>query len=226
MKPVYGLVIAAIFVAVLSGAAISCSSTQGSQQAVQQPTQQSSQQTADELNRRAMEELQLGNLAQAKTSAPAPQPPTIPSNAQSTWPRTKGVFIAPSSDRIPPFPQTVSGYRSEKDQDFWGHPIRSTGTLRVFDGHDWDGIYNFPNTMNHCGEGMFMIRWRSANPNVRLQSSLRYSSDAKFDKFATTKTGSFGYMSGTNCEQPMFKIVGTSDLVDIYYELKFWQAAP
>jgi hypothetical protein len=45
------------------------------------------------------------------------------------------------------------------------------------------------------------------------------------------KTGSFGYMFGTNCEQPLFKFASTvkgnkSNLVDIYYELKFWQAAP
>jgi len=45
------------------------------------------------------------------------------------------------------------------------------------------------------------------------------------------KIGSFGYMSGTNCEQPMFKFSGAvngdkSTLVDVYYELKFWQAAP
>jgi hypothetical protein len=38
-------------------------------------------------------------------------------------------------------------------------------------------------------------------------------------------------MSGSNCEQPMFKFAGTvkgnkSTLVDIFYELKFWQAAP
>ena len=72
-----------------------------------------------------------------------------------------------------------------------------------------------------------MIRWRLSDPNVRVQSSVRFTKDTS----ATMKTGSFGYMSGTNCEQPMFKFAGTvngnkSTLVDVYYELKFWQAAP
>ena len=72
-----------------------------------------------------------------------------------------------------------------------------------------------------------MIRWRLSNPNVLVQSSVRYSKDVK----AEMKAGSFGYMSGTNCEQPMFKFAGArnfdkSTLVDVYYELKFWQAAP
>jgi Tfp pilus assembly protein PilF len=67
MKSGNGLVIAAILVAALSGAAISCSSMQGSQQAVQRPTQQSSQQTAEEINRNAMQALRQGNLSQAQT---------------------------------------------------------------------------------------------------------------------------------------------------------------
>ena len=45
------------------------------------------------------------------------------------------------------------------------------------------------------------------------------------------KTGGFGYMSGTNCEEPMFNFGdapnrNAATLVDIHYELKFWQAAP
>jgi hypothetical protein len=35
----------------------------------------------------------------------------------------------------------------------------------------------------------------------------------------------YGYMYGTNCDQPLFKVT-ESTLVDVYYELKFWQAAP
>jgi hypothetical protein len=72
-----------------------------------------------------------------------------------------------------------------------------------------------------------MIRWRLSNSNVLVQSSVRYSKDTPGEM----KAGSFGYMSGTNCEQPMFKFEATrngdkSTLVDVYYELKFWQAAP
>jgi hypothetical protein len=144
-----------------------------------------------------------------------------------TWPKDRGEYIATSSENIPTFPRTLSGYRSENDKDFWNKPFRSTGTVRIFQGNDWQGLPKFPNTMNGCSSGVFMIRWRSSNPNVLVQSSVRYSKVTT----GTTKAGSFGYMSGTNCEQPMFKFESTrnsdkSTLVDVYYELKFWQSAP
>jgi len=148
--------------------------------------------------------------------------------ARSVWPKSTGEYIAASSDRIPPFPRTLNGYRSENDKDFWGSPFPSRGTMRVFQGNDWQGLPKFPNTMNGCSTGVFMIRWRSGSPDVRVQSSVRNSSK---DTSATIKAGSFGYMSGSNCEQPMFKFADTvngnkSTLVDVYFELKFWQAAP
>jgi len=148
--------------------------------------------------------------------------------ARPVWPKSKGEYIATSSERIPLFPRTLSGYRSENDKDFWNKPFPSRGSVRVFGGRDWQGLQNFPNTMNGCAAGAFMIRWRLSDPEVRVESSVRFSGK---DTSATTKSGSFGYMSGSNCEQPMFKFIGTvngnsSTLVDVYYELKFWQAAP
>ena len=145
-----------------------------------------------------------------------------------SWPNKKGVYVANSSKTIPAFPRTVSGYRSENDKDFWGNTFKSTGSLRVFEGQAWETIYEFPNTMNGCSAGIFMIRWRSANPDVRIATNVGYSTDVTS---GTTRVGGFGYMSGTNCEQPLFKFSGVrnsngSNLADVYYELKFWQAAP
>jgi hypothetical protein len=147
--------------------------------------------------------------------------------SNAAWPKDKGEYIATSSESIPTFPRTLSGYRSENDKDFWDKPFLSRGTVRIFQGNEWQGLPKFPNTMNGCSSGVFMIRWRLSNPNVLVQSSVRYSKDVPGEM----KAGSFGYMSGTNCEQPMFKFEGTrngdkSTLVDVYYELKFWQAAP
>jgi hypothetical protein len=144
------------------------------------------------------------------------------------WPQVEGVYTASSSDSIPQFPTKLSGYRSKSGRDFWGHPFETRGSLRIFQNNEWFGIHQFPNTMNDCSNGVFMIRWRSANPNVRVESSVRYQPD---DNSAKTEIGNFGYMSGSNCDQPMFKFTGSSDgatmtLTDIYYELKFWQAAP
>ena len=150
-------------------------------------------------------------------------------SAQSalTWPRQAGVYIASSSEGIPTFPQHLSAYRSENGKDFSGKPFVVRGSIRVLEGNAWKGIPNFPNTMNGCSAGIFMIRWRSAYPNADLiQSSVRHS--AAVPSGAEAKTGGFGYMSGTNCEQPMFHFAGRGKhtLVDVYYELKFWQAAP
>ena len=150
-----------------------------------------------------------------------------PSHAQPVWPTQRGAYVTTSSESIPLFPKRLSGFISEPGQDFWGKPFPSRGTMRIFQGQGWQGIPDFSNTQNGCSSGAFMIRWRSANPEVRIQSSVRYSSENS----ASIKTGAFGYMSGTNCEQPMFKFGGTINknelnLVDIYYELKFWQAAP
>lgn len=142
------------------------------------------------------------------------------------WPKEKGAYIAVSSEAIPPFPDTLTGFRpAGDDKDFWSKPFPAKGSIRVFVGNDWQGIPEFPSTMNGCSHGVFMIRWGSAHNNMGVRSSVRHSSKSKGDE----KTGMFGYMSGTNCEQPMFKFGGRHNgatLVDVYYELKFWQAAP
>jgi hypothetical protein len=152
---------------------------------------------------------------------------TKDSSVHTLWPQQMGEYIATSSQDIPFFPGTLSGYRSEDGRDFWGNPFPSRGTIRIFQGDDWQGLMDFPNTMNGCSAGVFMIRWRLSDSGVLVQSSVRHSSKVG----DSIKSGAFGYMWGTNCEQPMFKFAGTinnneSTLVDIYYELKFWQAAP
>lgn len=81
--------------------------------------------------------------------------------------------------------------------------------------------------MNGCANGAFMIRWRLSDPAVRVDSTARNSSTSG----GTMTTSAFGYMYATNCDQPLFKFASVvnksgSGLVDIFYELKFWQAAP
>ena len=142
-------------------------------------------------------------------------------------PKQFGAYITTSSKTIPLFPNALSGYRFEEGKDFWGKPFSSRGTIRVFKGQDWEGISKFPNTMNGCSSGVFMIRWRSAYATDRISTSA--VNNAAVASKSETKPGVFGYMSGTNCDQPMFKFADSRNddtLVDIYYELKFWQAAP
>jgi hypothetical protein len=100
-----------------------------------------------------------------------------PLHAQPVWPTHRGANVTTSSESIPLFPKRLSGFISEAGQDFWGKPFPSRGTMRIFQGQSWQGIPDFPNTQNGCSSGAFMIRWRSANPDVRVQSSARYSSE-------------------------------------------------
>ncbi len=94
-----------------------------------------------------------------------------------SWPSerdTDGVYVATSSETIPTFPLTLSGYRSENGRDFWGKRFVTKGTLRIFEGRGWEVIPDFPLTMNGCSAGVFMIRWRSANPDVQVAGALGY----------------------------------------------------
>ncbi len=151
-------------------------------------------------------------------------------SARPNWPKESGVYIAPSRETVPAFPSEWSGYHSNAGTDFWGKPFEENGTIRIFQGDGWLGIHKFPATMNGCSSGVFMIRWRSADLETPVESSLAsYRGDVR--KEDSKPAEGFGYMSGTNCDQPMFKFpdgpnrLGAT-LVDVYYDLKFWQAAP
>jgi hypothetical protein len=153
-----------------------------------------------------------------------------------TWPklpaRLSAVYIATPSETIPLFPSEIPQYRDTGKMHYWEEPYTLHGTIRISEGDDWATIPDFPHNGNHCGEGLFMIRWRTSNPDVLVASNVAYSPEPSFNEAEEAKTGSFGYMLGTNCEQPLFRFAGTRKgneshlLVDIHYELKFWQAAP
>jgi hypothetical protein len=80
--------------------------------------------------------------------------------------------------------------------------------------------------MNSCSKGVFMVRWRSANTQVKVLSAVGYLTDNITYK---AKASNYGYLYGTNCQMPLFRFGNAgneSTLVDIYYEVKFWEAAP
>jgi hypothetical protein len=155
--------------------------------------------------------------------------------ARSVWPKKDGVYLAKSSETIPPFPRTLSGYRATGNLDYWDNPLPFTlhGSVRIHQGFGWQGISDdFPMTMNHCSAGAFMLRWRSDNPDVLISSMLADEINYRYPfPGNTVQTGRFGYMQGFNCVQPAFKFSraingNKSNLVDIYYELEFWRASP
>lgn len=155
--------------------------------------------------------------------------------SQGRWTSNSEVNIAKSSKAIPAFPRTLSEYRfAGKNKDFWGKKFQTNGSMRIFGGDDWTGVSDFPNTMNHCGTGMFMIRWRSTS---RVASTVDFTKELASKRkkgkkeqdgyMFSQKIGQYGYMFSHNCFLPLFKVEGADGIiVDIYYELKFWQAAP
>lgn len=145
--------------------------------------------------------------------------------AQARWPKAEGVYVATTSSKIPAFPRVLSGYRAARvNHDFWGNSYDWEGSVRV--GEDWTGLDKFPNTQNKCSHGVWMLRWRSGY-GARVRTTKAWSEE----NAVGGKTGAFGFMYGHNCEQPLFRIVDNSNedmsaVGDIYFEIKFWKAAP
>jgi hypothetical protein len=136
-----------------------------------------------------------------------------------SWPKKEGAYTATSSATIPAFPRKWSGYRRDSKSD---------GTLRVFEGQGWQTIDELSPQQSGCSGGVFMFRWRVGNPNVRVVTAIGYSTDNIYKR---ARAGSYGYIYGTFCEQPMFRFADNarddgSNSVDIYYEVEWWRAAP
>jgi hypothetical protein len=136
-----------------------------------------------------------------------------------------GSFISASRQSLPNFPATIPGFYHESGKDFWGKPFEERGTIRLFDGSKWEGIPEFPSSSNGCGNGRFMVRWRSANPDVVIKAGISFG----WTSATSVKDGMQGYIVGSNCHSPVFKFSHTkngnqSNLVDVYYEVKFWRA--
>jgi hypothetical protein len=143
------------------------------------------------------------------------------------WPQTMGEFRAMSRDRIPVFPRALSGYVSEPGKDFAGKPYPIRGSVRVEDGSEWKGLRHFPRAKNGCSFGVFMLRWRLSDPAIRVYSTI----DNPTKSTPNVATGAYGYMYGTMCDKPQFKFANAtkpnwSNRVDVFYELKFWEATP
>ena len=132
---------------------------------------------------------------------------------------------------IPDFPETLEGFRHRPELDFWGKPYKEINSIRVFSGEDWTNLYPpFPKTMNGCHKGWYVVRWRSQNPNVIIESATGYHGDIRMRQ-SVAPPATKGIMQGSNCTEPLFKFSRTkngnsSTLTDVVYEIKFWYAAP
>ena len=137
--------------------------------------------------------------------------------ASGKWPAKTGVYIASSSASIPQFPERTDGYKAA---------ATTSGKIRVFEGNGWTGLPDVGAGMNSCGDSMWMVRWRSANSVtvITANAGLRVEDAGDGNEGST-----HGYMFGYRCEQPAFKFGhsgNATNLVDVYYELMEWNAAP
>ena len=149
----------------------------------------------------------------------------------SSWQYENGAFDISDDAVLPTFPSSKEGYTPlSQGSDFWGNPYNFRGTLRLFQDSGWTQLDQFPNTMNGCSNGLFMIRWRSLNPDVLVETATGYFGEVQVvDRVASPAIK--GIMQDHNCSEPLFKfskVVGEnpSTLVDIVYEIQFWTASP
>ncbi len=158
------------------------------------------------------------------------------------WTEGEQVETVDSEDEIPEFPDELVGYSAmPKGTDFWGEPFKSPSSVRVFEGgpadgkeDDWTRVENgngdyFPKTMNGCGAGIWLMRWRSNNDDVVVEAGVGYIGDVKVVELS--KEGRYGYMQSSNCYEPLFRFKkaingNSSSLVDVLYEVKFFEARP
>lgn len=135
-----------------------------------------------------------------------------------SWPSDLGTYRTSSSAGIPAFPKRLEGFRPRGDAQ--------SGIIRVFEGKGWTGIHEFEVGANGCSHSLMMVRWRSANA-ITIQTS---TAGSHIDESAPDAPAStHGYMFGSRCDQPAFKFgktEGTSTLVDVFYEVQHWDAAP
>lgn len=125
----------------------------------------------------------------------------------------------PYSATVPSFPRSVPGYKLQS---------RRRVTHRVFKGDRWREIYGFPGAfVDTCGERVWIVRWRSANPDVTVSSAV----GAIIPRVMTgsiSMPGGAGYISGLSCVEPMLRFAGTlrgnrATLADIYIEWQIWE---
>ncbi|MDA9661460.1 hypothetical protein N9T35_00530 [bacterium] len=146
-----------------------------------------------------------------------------PVRASGQWP-TRGFYpprAVASSTRsaIPQFPASIPEFYRVPGRDFWNNPVSERGQVRTFGDGEWQSIHEFPNTMNGCHNGVFLLRWRSSSGPVLSAVGTSFSAD-----FRASKPSSYGYMYGNNCLKPLFKSLRSSSINNVMYQVVFFKA--
>lgn len=146
--------------------------------------------------------------------------------------------------KVPSFPTKIKDYVLDRTVE--------NESIRIFEGDNWRPFltpYRTGNSMS-CKPEIWVVRWRSQNPSVRVDISGTYGgfdagdptdslgepiTDGSFDEdsdwvafFEPEKfiSGSAGYEIGQSCYQPVFKWnsnpAGDANLADISFEYQIW----
>lgn len=155
------------------------------------------------------------------TSPVAASSSAVPETESEAQPEIDSVALLENAqvDSVNPAPVPES-------VEAWGDYVKNrswNGMLRVFELAEAspvteEGGSQFRNTMNHCGEVMYLVTFRSVNENVLLDAQLL---DAAKSVRAHAELHD-GWMLGTNCELPQFVFVSstdTSNLGDVAYDV-------
>jgi hypothetical protein len=146
--------------------------------------------------------------------------------------------------KVPDFPAKIKDYVLDRTVE--------SQSIRIFEGVGWSPFltpYRTGNTMS-CQPEIWIVRWRSQNPSVKINISGTYGgfdagdptdffgepiTDGSFDEdsdwvafYEPEKflTGGAGYQSGPSCSQPVFKWdsnpAGDANLADVSFEYQIW----
>jgi hypothetical protein len=146
--------------------------------------------------------------------------------------------------KVPDFPTKIKDYVLDRTVE--------NQSIRIFEGLGWSPFltpYRTGNTMS-CQPEIWVVRWRTQNPSVKLNISGTYGgfdagdptdffgepiTDGSFDEDSDWVafwepekfiTGSAGYQSGPSCSQPVFKWdsnpAGDANLADVSFEYQIW----
>ena len=149
-----------------------------------------------------------------------------------------------SSCKVPDFPTKIKDYELDRTVE--------NQSIRIFEGLGWSPFltpYRTGNTMS-CNPEIWIVRWRSQNPSVKIKVSGTYGgfdagdptdffgepiTDGSFDEDSDWVAfyepekfliGGAGYQSGPSCSQPVFKWdsnpAGDANLADVSFEYQIW----
>ena len=146
--------------------------------------------------------------------------------------------------KVPDFPTKIKDYELDRTVE--------NQSIRIFEGLGWSPFltpYRTGNTMS-CNPEIWIVRWRSQNPSVKIKVSGTYGgfdagdptdffgepiTDGSFDEDSDWVAfyepekfliGGAGYQSGPSSSQPVFKWdsnpAGDANLADVSFEYQIW----